>query len=48
MPVLKDRVANLEHMIDKMQEELRKLKSTQEKEETPAINPTTARRRAAI
>lgn len=51
MPVLKDRVANLEYMIEKLQEELRKLKSIQEKEveeDKPTITPNNARRRAAI
>lgn len=52
MPVLKDRVANLEYMIEKLQEELRKLRACQEKEEEestkPTITPNNARRRAAI
>lgn len=51
MPVLKDRVANLEYMIDKLQEELRKVRSCQEKEEEeqkPTITTTNMRRRAAI
>lgn len=52
MPVLKDRVENLEYMIEKLQEELRKLRSCQEnqnqKEEKPTISPTNMRRRAVI
>lgn len=49
MPVLKDRVANLEYMIEKLQEELRKLQNSQEEEkEKPTITLTNARRRAAI
>lgn len=52
MPLLKDRVSNLEYTIEKLQEELRKIRELQQKEEeympTKKESTTQSRRRAAI
>lgn len=46
MPLLKDRVANLEFMIEKLNEELKRIKEEKEASQVTQKSTSTLRRRA--